>query len=105
MAADDKLFRVYQYWVHQNPGTHLDDGIEEDGKWQHICKKLISLPTQRYDVPSGWVEKQFVTTLMVDLDKILNQQWNAESVIVFQTIILQRVHLLSGAINICEWIN
>ena len=27
-AADDKLFGVYRDWVHQNPGTHLDVGIE-----------------------------------------------------------------------------
>ena len=33
-AADDALFSVYQDWVHQNTGTHLDDVINEDGKWQ-----------------------------------------------------------------------
>ena len=27
-AANDNLFGVYQYWVHQNPGTHQDGGIE-----------------------------------------------------------------------------
>ena len=32
-ATDENLFSVYQDWVHQNPVTHLDDGIEEDGKW------------------------------------------------------------------------
>ena len=36
MAADDTISIVYQDWVHQNPGTHLDGGIEEDGKWQKI---------------------------------------------------------------------
>ena len=35
-AADDVLFQIYKYWVHQNPGTHLDGGIDEDGKWQAI---------------------------------------------------------------------
>ena len=33
-SANDKLFVVYQDWVHQNSGTHLDGDIEEDGKWQ-----------------------------------------------------------------------
>ena len=33
--ADDMLFGVYQDRVHQNPGAHLDDCIEEDGKWQN----------------------------------------------------------------------
>ena len=27
-ASDNKLFGVYQDWVHQNPGTYLDGGIE-----------------------------------------------------------------------------
>ena len=31
-AASNKLFGFYQYLVHQNPDTHLDEGIEEDGK-------------------------------------------------------------------------
>ena len=30
--AGNKLFGVYHYLVHQNPDTHLDGGIEEDGK-------------------------------------------------------------------------
>ena len=36
MAANDTIFGVYHDWVHQNPGTHLDGGIEENGKWQNI---------------------------------------------------------------------
>ena len=31
-ASDNALFGVNQDWVHQNPGTHLDGGIDEDGK-------------------------------------------------------------------------
>ena len=34
MDANDKLLGVYQDWVHQNPGAHMDGGIEEDSKWQ-----------------------------------------------------------------------
>ena len=37
-ADNDKLFGVYQDWMHQNPGTHLDCRIDEDGKWQKIWK-------------------------------------------------------------------
>ena len=43
-AADSKLFLVYHYWVHQNPGTHLDVRIEEDGKWQHRRNKIFFPP-------------------------------------------------------------
>ena len=31
---DLRLWEVYGDWVHQNPGTHLDGGISEDGRWQ-----------------------------------------------------------------------
>ena len=31
--ANDKILGVYQDWVHQNIGMHLDGGIEEDSKW------------------------------------------------------------------------
>ena len=34
MAADNSLFGVYQDWVHQNTGTNLDVGINEDVKWK-----------------------------------------------------------------------
>ena len=39
-ASDNVLFSVYQYWVHQNPGTHQDVGINEDGKWQDMWEKI-----------------------------------------------------------------
>ena len=72
MDADDKLFRFDQNWVHQNPGTHLDGSIEEDGKWQQRWKIIILLPTQHYDLPPEWVGKQFFANLVVDLDRISN---------------------------------
>ena len=34
MAAANVLFSVYQDWVHQNTVTHMDDGINNNGKWQ-----------------------------------------------------------------------
>ena len=33
LGADNMLFSVYQDWVYQNPGEHLDGRITEDGKW------------------------------------------------------------------------
>ena len=33
-AAGNALFGVYQDWLHQNTGTHLDGGIGEDGNGQ-----------------------------------------------------------------------
>ena len=55
-AAANALFSVYQDWVHQNTGIHLDKVIDKDGKWQERRKKLVCLTTQCYDVYSGWVK-------------------------------------------------
>ena len=32
-VADDTLYRLYQYWLHQNPENNLDGGIKDYGKW------------------------------------------------------------------------
>ena len=71
-AADDILFEIYQDWVHQNPGTYLDGGIEEDGEWKKRWEKILFLPTQRYDVQYGWIGKRFVETLVVEIYRIQN---------------------------------
>ena len=40
----------------------------------------------------------------MEFDIIWNQQWNADMVIIFQTVIFQRVRLVSGARNIRDQI-
>ena len=57
MGADYMLYSVYQDWMYQNPGDHLDGGIAEESKWQVRWKKIVCIPTQRYDSPSGKVGK------------------------------------------------
>ena len=99
-ADDDVLFGIYQDWVHQNPGTHLDGGLEDNVKWQVIWEKLVCLTTQHYDVPSGQVKKIFVSTLAAYFDGIRDWKWNADWAINFQTVILQRIHLVTGTKNI-----
>ena len=58
------------------------------------------MTTQRYDIPSGHIGNQFVGIILVDLDRIWNHQWNAERVLIFQTVILQRVSGVSESRNI-----
>ena len=41
------------------------------------------MPTQHYDVPYGWIRNWYVAILLVKLNVIWNQNWNAERVIVF----------------------
>ena len=82
MAADDVLLRVYQDWVHQNFGTHLDDGINEDGKWQVMWKItcIFYNPILRCTV---YLDRHFfVSTLATELDGIRAWRWNADRVIV-----------------------
>ena len=63
-------------------------------------EKLVCFPTQCYEVPSGRFRKRFVLTFAADIDGIGGRKWNAERAVVFQTVILQRVHLVTGAKNI-----
>ena len=76
--------------MHQNPGDHLDVGITEDSKWQALWEKNVCLPTQRYDAPCGKVGKRFVGILSVELGRVRARKWNAERLIVFQSVIIQR---------------
>ena len=41
---DLRLREVYGDWVHGNPGTHLDGGISEDGRWQKWWRDLAVMP-------------------------------------------------------------
>ena len=84
------LYGVYQDWVHQIPGEHLDVGIAEDSWWQAQWEKLVCFPTQHYGAPSGKVGKRFVGILSVELDGVYVRKGNSERVIVFQSVILQR---------------
>ena len=81
---------IYQDWVHQNPEDHLDGGILEDSKCQERWAKLVCMPNQRYDAPSGKVRKRFLVILSVELGGVYVRKWNAERVIVFKSVILQR---------------
>ena len=53
-------------------------------------EKLVCMPTQRYDAPSGKVGKKLMGILSVELDRVRARKWNAERVTVFQSVILQR---------------
>ena len=58
------------------------------------------MPTQRYDAPSGNVGKRFVGFLFVELDKFRTRKWNAERVVVFQSVILQRAQGVNNSAQI-----
>ena len=103
-SDDDALFGVYQNFLRQNSGNHLYGRIKDDSKWQDRWIKLFFLPTQCYNVTSGLVVKKFVSILLVDLNAIRSQKLNSKRVIFFQSVILQRVRLVTGTKNICAGI-
>jgi hypothetical protein len=88
--ADLKMKEVYGDYVHQNDGSHLDGRIKEDGAWQEQWRKLIALPSQRYDAPNGAVGRRFVNILALDLEGICHCKWNSERFLVFQMVVLQK---------------
>ena len=98
--ADRKLLEVYGDYIHQNDGTHLDGGIKDDAVWQEYWRRLVTLPPQRYDVPSGPIGRRFVRLLTKELEGIKSRKWNSEKFLVYQMVILQRSKEVSGAGNI-----
>ena len=53
-------------------------------------EKLVCMPTQCYDAPSGKFRNIFVGILSIELDGVCDRKCNAERMIVFQSVILQR---------------
>jgi hypothetical protein len=94
--ADRKLMEVYGDYIHQNDGSHLDGGIKDDAVWQEHWRKLVILPPQRYDSPSGPVGRRFVRLLTKELEGIHSRKWNSEKFLVFQMVILQRSKEVTG---------
>ena len=58
------------------------------------------MPTQRYNALSGKVGKRFVVILSVELDGVCSMKWNAERLIVFQSVILQRAQGVNNSAQI-----
>ena len=94
------FYSLYKDWVHQNPGYHLDERIAEDSKWQAQWEKLACMLNQLYDAPSGKVGKRFVGILSVELDRVCSRKWNAERVIIFQSVTLQRAQGVNNSAKI-----
>jgi hypothetical protein len=89
LAVDIKLMKVFGDYIHQNDGTHLDGGIEEDDAWQGQCSQLIALLSQHYDAPSGALGQNFICLLTKELEGICCRKWISEWFLVFQMVMLQ----------------
>ena len=87
---DLRLRKVYEDWVHGNPGTHLYGGIKDGGKWNGWWRDLTVIPSWHYEAPCGKVGRRYVNALMKELRSVCGRRWNSERFIVFQTVTLQR---------------
>ena len=94
------LFEAYQDRVHQNTRNNMDGDITEDGKLKTRRKRLVCMPTQRYNAPSGKFGRIFVGTLSVKIDGVPYRKLNSERVIFFQSVILQRAQGINNAKHI-----
>ena len=65
-----------------------------------VTGKIIFMTTQRYDAPSSKVGKRFVGILSVELDRVRARKWNADWVIFFQSVILQRAQGVNNSAQI-----
>ena len=89
-APGNALFGIYQDWVHQNPGIHLDGEINEDVKWQARWENLFVFPPNATMYHLAGLGKGFLDSRAY-LYCIQGRKWNAKRVIILQTVILQRV--------------
>ena len=64
------------------------------------AEKIVFILTQCYDTPSGKVRKIFLGILSVELDGVRARKWNAERVIIFQFVILQRAQGVNNSAQI-----
>ena len=65
-----------------------------------MWENIVCFPTQRYNAPSSRFRIKFVSTISVELDSMRAWKWNYKQVIVFQSVILQCIWLVTDAKNI-----
>ena len=97
----DRTGGSYGDWVHYNYVSQFSRGISNNSDWQKRWSTLVVMPAQIYDAPRRRFGRSFVYVLGAELTGVWQRCWNAERLIVFQTMILQHDQQLtrSGAIQ------
>jgi hypothetical protein len=93
-AADRRLLGIFADTIRLNNGTHLDGGIgaAEDAKWQRLYNRVATCYLPLYDPPNSRWAQQFLTTLTDLWVGVIQRCWNSERPLMFQAVILRRVH-------------
>ena len=78
--ANRRLCSVYGNTIHQNDGTHLDDGIgfAEDAKWQRLHLRVSACILPLYDLPNGRWALWFLEMLTDLWVGVVECRWNSE---------------------------
>ena len=76
--------------VHNNNGTHIKGGIQDDKRWQVRWARLVQLHPSLYEAPKGKTGRRFLSLLVDEFKGVRNRIWNSEHVIVFMMVVLQR---------------
>jgi hypothetical protein len=95
--ADRMLDKAYGGYVHQNSGTYLNGGIEDNAMCQGYHRRLIGYPSQRYDAPNGPVGGRLVETMTSLMEGVKSRKWNSERFLLFQIVVLQHTREMMRA--------
>ena len=98
--------------IHQNHGIHLDGGIPDDARWQHLYWRIMSVLLPLYYLPSGVIANRFLLMQTQLLRDVRKRRCNSEKALIFAPCILQKVQskklfretkpLISGRLNAWE---
>jgi hypothetical protein len=93
-TADRWLLGIFGNTIHLTDGTHLDGGIgaAEDAKWQWLYNHVAACSLPLYNLPNGRWAHRFLTVLTDLWFGVIQRCWNSEWPLVFQAVILCRVH-------------
>jgi hypothetical protein len=96
-TTDRYLLGIFGDTIHLNDGTHLGSGIgvAEDAKWQWLYNHVASCSLPLYNLPNGQYAQCFLMMLTDLWDGVIQRHWNSAQPLVFQVVILHRVHGIS----------
>ena len=97
MPTDFRLWDIYGDWLHTKNGGHLSGGIADDATWRTWWGELAVIPVRRHDAPGGEVGSRFMRALSNDIGGVWPCRCNAECLIVFHIVIMQRARHVTTA--------
>ena len=100
--ADLRLESVYEDYCHDNDGTRLDGGTNDNEMWLRMHQRVAQLSPNHYHVPKGKVGNKFVNLFADELEGARLGKWVAERPMCFSTVILQTVPEVRSAKDIRE---